>query len=87
MTDGTMTGSLISNFPRRAGLALALAGLLAGCGAIGGKHHLTTPTIGNRIPVLSHITNDVTPAPSLANVAVVLPPAQATVDRPTAGGA
>jgi outer membrane protein assembly factor BamB len=86
MTDGTMTGRIAANFSGRAALALGLAALLAGCGAIGGKHRPTTPTIGNRIPVLSHISNDVSPDPTLANVAVVLPPAQQNQDWSTAGG-
>jgi outer membrane protein assembly factor BamB len=86
MTDGTMTGRRFSNFTRRTGAALALAGLLAGCSVVGGKHKAATPTVGNRTPILSHITNDATPDPTLASVQVVLPPAQVNTDWSTAGG-
>jgi outer membrane protein assembly factor BamB len=81
-----MTGRKISKFTRRAGAALALAALLAGCSAIGGKHKPTTPTVGNRTPILSHIANDATPDPTLAGVEIVLPPAQVNTDWKTAGG-
>ena len=87
MTDQTMTAWNMSNFSRRAGVALALAGLLAGCSVIGGgKHKPTTPTVGNRIPVLSHVTNEVAADPTLASVTVVLPPAQVNAEWSTAGG-
>ena len=82
-----MSGRQFSNFIRRAGTGLALAALLAGCAAIGGKHKPTTPTVGNRTPVLSHIANDAAPDPTLASVEVVLPPAQVNTDWATAGGA
>jgi outer membrane protein assembly factor BamB len=64
----------------------ALAALLAGCGVIGGGHKPVTPTVGNRTPILSHVGNDVSPDPTLAQVAVVLPPAQVNADWSTAGG-
>jgi outer membrane protein assembly factor BamB len=81
-----MTGRQISKFTRRAGAALMLAVLLEGCSAIGGKHKPTTPTVGNRTPILSHITNDAAPDPTLASVEIVLPPAQVNSDWETAGG-
>jgi outer membrane protein assembly factor BamB len=81
-----MTGTTTSISARRAALGLTLAALLAGCGAIGGKHRPSTPTVGNRIPVLSHISNEVSADPTLANVAVVLPPAETNADWSTAGG-
>ncbi len=71
------------------GLALSvLAGSLAACGTlgIGGEKKQGTPTIGNRTPILSRIANEVKPDPSLASVAVVLPPAQTNPDWPQAGG-
>lgn len=86
MTDTTMNRRLYSQLIRRAGTAVVLAVLLAGCGAIGGKHARSTPTIGNRTPILSHITNDADPDPTLASVEVVLPPAQVNTDWDTAGG-
>jgi hypothetical protein len=81
-----MTGMQFSSFTRRAGAALMLAALLAGCSVIGGKGKPTTPTVGNRTPILSHITNDAAPDPTLASVEVVLPPAQVNTDWVTAGG-
>jgi len=81
-----MSGRQFSNFIRRAGAAAALAALLAGCAAIGGKHKPTTPTVGNRTPVLSHIAKDAAADPTLASVEVVLPPAQVNTDWVTAGG-
>jgi outer membrane protein assembly factor BamB len=81
-----MTGRQFSMFTRRAGAALLLAALLAGCSVLGGKGKPTTPTVGNRTPILSHIANDATPDPTLAGVAVVLPPAQVNTDWVTAGG-
>jgi outer membrane protein assembly factor BamB len=86
MTDGIMTATTISRFTRRAGVALALAALLGGCSVLGGKHKPTTPTVGNRVPVLSHVSNEVAPDPTLASVSVVLPPAQVNADWSTAGG-
>ncbi len=80
MTDTMMNRRLYSQLIRRAGTAVVLAALLAGCGAIGGKHARSTPTIGNRTPILSHITNDADPDPTLASVEVVLPPAQVNTD-------
>jgi len=84
MMDGQMT----ARFPiiRRAALVLALGALLGACGVIGGKDKPTTPTVGNRKPILSFISNDVTADPALANVAVVLPPAQANAEWTQAGG-
>ncbi|MCT2559826.1 PQQ-binding-like beta-propeller repeat protein [Tsuneonella sp. YG55] len=72
----------------RSGLALALALGLSACsgGLFGGsKDKKITPTVGNRIPVLSRIeTAKVDPA--LAGVSVILPPAQANAEWPQAGG-
>jgi outer membrane protein assembly factor BamB len=71
---------------RRAALVLALGALLGGCGVLGGKDKPKTPTVGNRMPILSHISNDISADPALANVAVVLPPAQVNTDWAQAGG-
>ncbi|HEY7807838.1 MAG TPA: PQQ-binding-like beta-propeller repeat protein [Croceibacterium sp.] len=81
-----MGGSNFSGFVRRTAALTALAALLAGCGIIGGKHGPVTPTVGNRTPILSHVGSDVSPDPTLAQVAVVLPPAQVNKDWSTAGG-
>lgn len=59
---------------------------LAACGIVGGGKKLSTPTVGNRTPILSRIANDVKPDPALADVAVVLPPARDNADWPQGGG-
>jgi len=84
--DEMMGGSNFSGFVRRTAALTALAALVAGCGVIGGKHRPVTPTVGNRTPILSHVGSDVSPDPTLAQVAVVLPPAQVNKDWSTAGG-
>ncbi|MGD9470852.1 MAG: PQQ-binding-like beta-propeller repeat protein [Novosphingobium sp.] len=66
--------------------ALALALGLGGCGVLGGKDKASTPTVGKRVPVLSRIESGAKVDPSLANVAVVLPPAQTNVEWTQAGG-
>ena len=77
----------------RRGLALAplLALALAGCsgglfGGGGGDDEDATPTVGNRVPILSRIATEVTVDPALENVAVVVPPATVNEDWPQAGG-
>ncbi len=69
-------------------LALVLAGLAAcgtiGLGGDGDKNR--TPTIGNRTPILSRIANEVRADPTLASVAVVLPPPQVNSDWAQPGG-
>ncbi len=66
-------------------LALVLVLGLSGCGAFGGKGKPTTPTVGNRIPILSRVESGAKVDPALANVAVVLPPAASNADWPQAG--
>lgn len=75
-----------SNRWAAAPLALLLAGSLAGCGVVGGKSKPVTPTVGNRIPVLSHIESGAKVDPALASVSVILPPAQVNADWPQPGG-
>lgn len=70
---------------------LALPLLIAALGAcstlgIGGEKDEGTPTVGNRTPILSRIAGEVKPDPTLASVAVVLPPAQTNAEWPQAGG-
>ena len=71
--------------------ALALAAMLAiavsACGIVGGdKGPKTTPTVGNRVPVLSRIESSAKVDPALAQVAVVLPPAEVNADWSQPGG-
>ncbi len=71
----------------RAGLTVfALALALSGCGVIGGKGNKPkTPTLGERIPILSSETAVDVDA-SLADVAVVLPDAVANTEWTQPGG-
>ncbi|WP_234035101.1 outer membrane protein assembly factor BamB family protein [Aurantiacibacter sediminis] len=71
--------------------AIALCGALAltGCetlGLGGGDDEDETPTLGNRQPILSRIATEIVADPALANVAVVVPPAQTNDSWPQAGG-
>lgn len=73
---------------RLAVLPLLLAGLAA-CGTlgIGGEEKKpTTPTVGNRTPVLSRISQEVRPDPTLAGVTVTVPAPQQNAEWPQAGG-
>lgn len=80
-----MKSNRISTLGR--GVAIVtLAGTLAGCGIFGGGEPKTTPTIGERVPVLSRIESGAKVDPSLAGVAVVLPPAQTNSAWAQAGG-
>lgn len=67
-------------------LALLLAGSLAGCGILGGKSGPKTPTVGNRVPILSRIEAGAKVDPSLASVAVVVPAAETNSEWAQAGG-
>ena len=60
----------------------ALAALVTGC-AGGDK---TTPTVGERVAILSKIEGPTQVDPALANISVVLPPAQANAEWAQAGG-
>ena len=53
-------------------VALTAASLLAGCGILGGRRAPTTPTVGERIPVLA-TDNQVEVDPQLAGFPVTLP--------------
>ena len=73
----------------RAGTAMLLALGLAGCaGGIfgGGDKKNDTPTVGNRVPILSRIANGAAVDPALAGVAVTLPAAQGNAEWGQAGG-
>jgi len=59
---------------------------LAGCGAFGGKDGPKTPTLGERIPILSRIESGAKVDPMLADVSVLLPPAQVNSEWAQASG-
>ncbi len=70
-------------------IALAATSMMSGCAAIkgiaGGGDKKSTPTIGNRIDILGTEAN--TDAdPNLANIAVILPPAEVNPAWPQPGG-
>lgn len=72
----------------RMGMVAILATSLAACsGGLfgGGGDEKATPTVGNRVPVLSRIEAGAQVDPALAGVAVVLPPARTNADWPMAG--
>ncbi len=82
-----MTSNRISQIGRMA-LVIALAAGLSACGGglFGKKGPKTTPTLGDRVPVLSRIESGAKVDPALAGVSVVLPPAQANTEWAQAGG-
>lgn len=67
-------------------VALALILGLSGCGVFGGKGKPSTPTVGNRVPILSRVESGAKVDPALSAVAVIVPPATANPDWPQAGG-
>jgi outer membrane protein assembly factor BamB len=83
------TGMTMRNYARAALLAGVLAAGLTGCkgGLFGGGDDKTTPTVGNRIPILSKIEKGFEVDPALAAVSVVLPPQRANAEWAQAGGA
>ncbi len=74
---------------RAALLTGLIAASLTGCkgGLFGGGGEKTTPTIGNRMPILSRIESGAEVDPALAAVSVVLPPQRANPEWAQAGGA
>lgn len=73
---------------RAALLAGVLAAGLTGCkgGLFGGGDEKATPTIGNRMPILSRIESGAEVDPALAGISVVLPPARPNAEWGQAGG-
>ena len=69
---------------KRVVIALAAASLLGGCGLFKSSKP-KTPTIGERIPVLS-AESRIEVDPALADVAIALPPAEANPDWTEPGG-
>ncbi len=70
-------------------IALTAASMVSGCAAIkgitGGGDKKTTPTVGNRIDILGTEANTDADA-NLANIAVILPPAEVNASWPQPGG-
>ena len=83
-----MSQTKANTIMRGAIAAVAVLGLSACSGGLfgGGDGKKTTPTVGDREPILSRITAGAAVDPTLASVAVVLPPAQANADWAQAGG-
>lgn len=74
---------------RKAGAATGVAILalaLAGCGVFKGDGPEKTPTIGDRVPILSKIESAAKVDPALAAVPVALPAQQANAEWAQAGG-
>ena len=84
-----MTSISTTKLLARTGLFGALTlGLSACAGGLfgGGGDDNTTPTVGERIPILSRIETGAQVDPALASVQVVLPPAQTNASFAQAGG-
>ena len=75
-----------SNTRLTAAVALVLMAGLSGCGVLKGKAKPTTPTVGNRVAILSRADTSAKVDPALSGVAVVLPPATENADWAQAGG-
>jgi outer membrane protein assembly factor BamB len=79
----------INTAVRRAAMSTAvvlLAASLSACGIVGGKQKPHTPTLGNRVPILSRIEAGTKVDQAISNVSVVLPPAQVNTEWAQAGG-
>src|SRR4051812_44857096 len=70
---------------KRVFLVLAMAGLVGGCGVLSKGKKPVTPTVGQRISVLSTEAS-VQVDPALAGTAVVLPPAETNAVWAQSGG-
>ena len=86
MMSRTKTASVASQSLIRTSLLLVLALAVGACGVLGGNKTKTTPTLGNRTPVLSRIETSAKVDPALASVAVVLPSAETNPEWAQAGG-
>ena len=85
MTTVTITRKILSRSAMVATLSVALAGCSGGL--FGGGDKKTTPTVGERVAILSKIETGAKVAPEMAGVSVVLPPAQQNSDWAQVGGA
>ena len=83
-----MQAKRIATGTKGALLTSVLALALTGCsgGLFGGGDKKTTPTVGNRTPILSVIQDGAKVDPDLAGITVVLPPAQANAEWAQVGG-
>jgi outer membrane protein assembly factor BamB len=76
-------------FPRIVSLTLAASlalGGLSGCKLLDSDDdEQETPTLGNRTPILSRISAEVAVDPQLANIIVIVPPAESNADWPQSG--
>lgn len=72
----------------RALVATLLVTCLAGCAVVSGshKHVKSTPTVGNRIPILSHVESGAKVDAELATTPVLLPPAEVNLEWAQPGG-
>ncbi|QWC57597.1 PQQ-binding-like beta-propeller repeat protein [Erythrobacter sp. 3-20A1M] len=70
----------------RLALPIALGAVLAGCSLFKGGDKAGTPTLGERVPVLSRIEAGAKVDPALQGVSVVLPPPHLNPDWSQAGG-
>ncbi|MBW8753054.1 MAG: PQQ-binding-like beta-propeller repeat protein [Sphingomonadales bacterium] len=79
--------NLRPSFARPLGMALVIALSLgiSGCGVFGGKGGPKTPTVGNRVPILSRIESGAKVDSSLESVAVIVPPEETNAEWPQAG--
>jgi outer membrane protein assembly factor BamB len=83
-----MTPSRVTTTIVRTTATVALALALAACkgGLFGGADKKVTPTVGERVPILSRIETGAKVDPALAGISVVLPPAQPNEAWAQAGG-
>jgi len=79
---------MIAIRPLRLTVAASLALALAACGTlgVGKKAGPATPTVGNRVPILSRVESGAAVAGDLATVSVILPPAEANAEWAQPGG-
>ncbi|EHJ61001.1 pyrrolo-quinoline quinone [Novosphingobium pentaromativorans US6-1] len=67
-------------------MALALVMGLSGCKLFGSKEGPKTPTVGERVPILSRIESGAKVDPTLGAVSVILPPETVNAEWAQAGG-
>lgn len=73
--------------PLRLAIGILLAAGLASCaGGLFGGAKKSTPTVGDRVPILSRIESGAKVDPEIAAIAIVLPPAQANAEWGQPGG-
>jgi outer membrane protein assembly factor BamB len=77
-----------TSFSRRIAvpMALVLAVALGGCGVLGGKDKPKTPTVGNRVPILSKFESGAKVDPALGSISVVLATPETNPNWAQAGG-